>query len=487
MESDPGTGSESEVSEAPGARRRTRVPTGELGAPHQARRYATVVPSEGFDVPFQPGEVLGGKYKVQQLLGVGGVGFVISAVHLGLDSMVALKFLKPEFLSNQEALRSFRLEAGASFKINSEHVVRVHDVDALANGMPFMVMELLSGRDLRQLLQTQRVLPIERAVDIALQCCEALAAAHAMHIVHRDVKPENLFIIGSTDVAYVKMLDFGIARVSAATSSIGGVTPSMVAVGTPPYMSPEQIRGARNLDARTDQWSLGCVLYELLTGISPFARPSVMQSCAAVLEQEPAPLRAARPELPEELERVVLRCLHKAASERFRDVAELACALAPFGKHYPYAERCQSLLAERPTPSSSAPSRRVESPSAPSPSTTSPRMRTGLSVQSPRLPTGAIAAQPSRVTRMPTQHPLPSPESPTRTQALRPAETRPPQPRHASSLAVTAAPVAATSADFSSETTDVGAIPGLRPGRARLFLVVATVTSIAIAVAYSMS
>jgi serine/threonine-protein kinase len=488
MESEPGTGSASEAVEAPVIRRRTGVPTSGLGAQHQARRYATVVPSESFDVPFKPGEVLAGKYRILQLLGVGGVGFVMSAVHLGLDSTVALKFLKPEFLSNQEALRSFKLEAGASFKINSEHVVRVHDVDALANGMPFMVMELLNGRDLRQLLQHQRVLPAGLAVDIALQCCEALAAAHAMQIVHRDVKPENLFIIGSADVAYVKMLDFGIARVSAATSSMGGVTPSMVAVGTPPYMSPEQIRGSRNLDARTDQWSLGCVLYEALTGISPFARPSIMQSCAAVLEEEPASLRAARPELPEELERVVMRCLKKSAGDRYRDIAELACALAPHGKHYAYADRCKSLLTERPSHVTAASIRRAEAPSALQPTMTSVRTSTSASGPVRRLPTGAIPAEPSRVNRPATVNPLLSPV-PTRTNLSPRAETRPPQPRQASSLAVAtpAVAAAAAAAEFGLETTDVGVIPGLRPGRTRLILVIVAATSIAIALAYSMS
>lgn len=495
MENDPGSRSAPVSSEVAGRRHRTGVPTSGLSAQHQPRQYATVLPTESFEIPFQIGEVLGGKYRVLELLGVGGVGFVIAATHLGLDSTVALKFLKPEFVSNKEALRSFTLEAGASFKIHSEHVVRVHDVDVLPNGMPFIVMELLRGRDLRRLLQRQRTLTVERAVDFAMQGCEALAAAHALQIVHRDVKPENLFIIDSDDSGFVKMLDFGIARVSAATNSFGGITPSMVAVGTPPYMSPEQIRGSRHLDARTDQWSLGCVLYELLTGTSPFARPSIMQSCAAVLEDEAAPLREARPDLPKELEHVVMRCLRKSAAERFRDVAELAVALAPFSKHYAYyAARCSWLLTERPAQASALTNRRSEPPSAAAHATsmrarTSPRLPTG-SVPTGALPTGSVpsgafGAEGRPVQRLPTLNPPPPPAGFASNPPARRFETRPPLARQQSNLAVPVVPVAAAAVDLSIETTDVGDIPGLRPGRTRLFFVVAAATSIAIAVAYA--
>jgi serine/threonine protein kinase len=482
MESDPRISSGPESADSAGLHR-TGVLTGGVGALHQPRRYATVVPSESFGVPFKAGEVLGGKYRVLELLGVGGVGFVVAAMHLGLDNQVALKFLKPEFVSNPEALRSFTLEARASFKIKSEHIARVHDVDALPNGMPFMVMELLNGQDVRRILQRRRFLPVERAVDFALQSCDALAAAHAMQIVHRDVKPENLFVIGAGEACYVKMLDFGIARVSAATSSQRGVTASMVAVGTPPYMSPEQIRGSRNLDARADQWSLGCVLYELLTGISPFSRLSIMQSCAAVLEEAPAPLREARSEVPEALERVVLRCLEKSPADRFEDIADLARALAPFSRHYAYyAERCGAVLAQRPALSTSS-IRRVERPSASGSHASSPSTRSTTSVPVTRVPTGTYAAPSNPAKRFPTMNPLAEPTAvgPQR------GDSRPPPAARMQSVVESPMPLAIANVELPQETTDVSDIPGLKPKRGRFFFFAAAAASIAFAVAYSMT
>jgi serine/threonine protein kinase len=305
-----------------------------------------------FRMPFEPGDVIASKYRVQQLIGTGGVGFVVAATHVGLDDSVALKFLKPEFATNEEAVTRFTIEARASFKIKNEHVARVLDVDTLPDGTPFMVMELLEGSDLRSILETHRYLPIPLAVDFALQSCEALAAAHALHIVHRDIKPENLFVTLYGEGDHIKVLDFGISKVALTqaplpTRKTRATALTMMAVGTPPYMSPEQVRASTDLDARADIWSLGCVLYELLTGNAPFERMSLMQACAAVLEEEPLPLREGCPEASAELEAAVMRCLRKEPAERYGNIAELAHALAPFGtRSKACADRCTELLAE---------------------------------------------------------------------------------------------------------------------------------------------
>ena len=305
-----------------------------------------------FQMPFEPGEVIAGKYRIQNLIGTGGVGFVVAATHEGLDDSVALKFLKPEFANLPEAVTRFTIEARASFKIKNEHVARVLDVDTLPDGTPFMVMELLEGRDLRSILETHRNLPVELAVDFVLQCCEALAAAHACHIIHRDIKPENLFVSQTGDDDHIKVLDFGISKVALTQQQTPqrktrATALTMMAVGTPPYMSPEQVRASNDLDARADIWSLGCVLYELISGSAPFERMSMIQACAAVLEDEPLPLREVCPDAPEALESAVMRCLRKKPAERYADIAEFARAIVPFGaRSVQCAERCGELLAE---------------------------------------------------------------------------------------------------------------------------------------------
>jgi serine/threonine protein kinase len=298
-----------------------------------------------FTMPFQPGDVIVGKYEVIGLIGTGGVGFVVSARHVGFDERVALKFLRPEFATHPEAVARFTIEARASFKIRSEHVARVLDVDSLPDGTPFIAMELLEGTDLRSLLDRRLMLPIELAADCALETCEALAAAHAMHVIHRDIKPANLFLTGQGNATdHIKVLDFGISKVALASQTHRALT--RIAVGTPPYMSPEQVRASSDLDARSDIWSLGCVLYEMLTGTAPFDRMSLMQSCAAVLEDDPVPVRDLRSVIPQELEDIVARCLQKDPGARYADIAEVAQALVPFGsgKCGGYANRCRALL-----------------------------------------------------------------------------------------------------------------------------------------------
>ncbi|MFM2419178.1 MAG: hypothetical protein RL385_3901 [Pseudomonadota bacterium] len=283
-----------------------------------------------FDMPFQPGEVLVGKYIVEGLVGVGGLAFVVSARHIGFDRSVALKFLRPELARLPEALRRFTAEAQNNFRLDSQHIVRVLDVDTLPQGLPFMVMELLQGHDLRSEI-ARDILPVERAVQLALQIAEALATAHTNGVIHCDIKPENVFLVEVPHGGVqAKVLDFGISRALVGVRNPRALVSDSGAIGSPPYMSPEQIRALPELDARTDVWSLGCVLFELLTRCVPFGRQTRTDSCVAVLEHEPPALRGLRPEAPAELEAVVMRCLRKDAAERFQSVAELAEALAPF-------------------------------------------------------------------------------------------------------------------------------------------------------------
>lgn len=278
------------------------------------------------------GDVLAGKYRVESVLGRGGMGVVVAARHLQLDERVAIKFLLPAALKQPEAVTRFIREAKAAIRIKSEHVVRVSDVGTLDNGAPYLVMELLDGSDLAARLKQQGVLSIEQTVEFMLQALEALADAHAQGIIHRDLKPANLFCVRRSDgILTIKLLDFGISKLQ--RSSISGSELQMTAaaaMGSPLYMSPEQMRSARDVDARSDIWSLGVVMYELLTGTPPFRGETLSEICVKAASFSPPPMRDLRPELPLELRSIVLKCLEKSPDDRYPNVAELARALLPF-------------------------------------------------------------------------------------------------------------------------------------------------------------
>ena len=300
-------------------------------------------------LPFSPGDVIAEKYEVVGVLGSGGVAYVISALHLELGEMVALKFLRPESLEHEDVVARFASEARAVARIKSEHVAHVFDVGTLPDGAPFIVMEYLEGKDLADVLAERRKLPIKVAVDYVLQACEALACAHAAGIVHRDIKPENLFLTQQTgSVERVKVLDFGISKSAMAGMEAPGkrFAHTMLPMGTPGYMSPEQIRACGTVDARTDIWALGCVLFELVTGLSAFTGPTLLQLGAAILERDPVPLRQVVADAPPELEALIAKCLEKDPARRFQDVAELAAVLYPFGPRRSRisAERCHQIL-----------------------------------------------------------------------------------------------------------------------------------------------
>jgi serine/threonine-protein kinase len=279
----------------------------------------------------QEGDVLGGKYRVERVLGVGGMGVVVAAHHIQLGERVALKFLLPEALNNDEAVARFAREAQAAARIKSEHVARVTDVGTLPGGGPYIVMEYLDGGDLASWLKRWGALPIGVAVEFVLQACVAVADAHAIGIIHRDLKPSNLFCVRRSDGQLtIKVIDFGISKVSRAGGSAVPDTRTAAVMGSPPYMSPEQMRSAKDVTAQSDIWSLGVILFELMVGRTPFEAETVTE-LAIKVTNEPAPsLRGFRPEIPGGLEAAVLKCLEKDRRARFRNVAELARDLLPF-------------------------------------------------------------------------------------------------------------------------------------------------------------
>ncbi|WP_437331371.1 serine/threonine-protein kinase [Sorangium sp. So ce394] len=276
------------------------------------------------------GQVIAGKYRVERVIGVGGMGVVVAATHLQLEEQVAIKLLLPSAAHSRTLAERFVREARAAVKVKSEHVARVTDVGTLESGTPYMVMEYLSGSDLADALRAGGPMPPQIAVEYVLQACEALAEAHAAGIVHRDLKPANLFLTRRADGSpCVKVLDFGISKVATGGAD-PRITDTTAVMGSPLYMSPEQLKSARDVDARTDIWSLGVILFELLAGAPPFDGATMPQLCVAIMQGIPRPLASFRPDVPPALEAVIQRCLEKLPERRFRDVGALAEALAPF-------------------------------------------------------------------------------------------------------------------------------------------------------------
>jgi serine/threonine protein kinase len=280
------------------------------------------------------GEILAHKYRIDRVLGAGAMGVVVAAHHLGLDTKVAIKLLQNELLDNEEAVARFAREARAAAKITNEHVARVLDVGVLETGAPFMVMEFLDGADLHQWLERHGPLPVEQAVDFVLQASEAIAEAHRLGIVHRDLKPSNLFCVPRADgTLSIKVLDFGISKMSVRTGAGSSVSMTRTAtvIGTPLYMSPEQMESSRGVDARADVWALGVILFELLAGKSPFFAETLPEVCLKIATRPPTPLRELRADVPKEVEAAILRCLEKERDKRCQTVADFCAAIASFG------------------------------------------------------------------------------------------------------------------------------------------------------------
>jgi serine/threonine protein kinase len=342
----------------------------------------------------QPGQVLDGKFRVDRVLGEGGMGVVVAATHIALGQKVAIKFMLPRALASADNVARFEREARAVVRLRSEHVARVSDVGRLQTGAPYIVMEFLEGYDLDQLLESKGALPIETAVDYLLQACEAIAEAHSLGIVHRDLKPTNLFLTTRvTGKPLIKVLDFGISKSNTADDL--SLTSTSQIMGSPNYMSPEQLRSARNVDARTDIWALGAILYELLTRQVPFVADSVTQLTAMVVTEAPRPILELRPEIPAPLAAAVMKCLEKRRDDRFQSVSEFGRALAPFASAEgalkagdiasASGEHASLKLFPEPQPSSSQ-------RSAPAASTASAWDRTQLAPNSIRQKRASIAA-----------------------------------------------------------------------------------------------
>ncbi len=273
------------------------------------------------------GQVVG-KYRVVRQLGEGGMGVVYEAMHTRIQQRVAIKMLLPDVLDAPDVISRFEREARAAGKLKSENTTRVLDVDVSDNGLPYMVMEYLDGSDLGKVLETTGVLHIHDAVDVVLQACNAMAEAHSEGVIHRDLKPSNLFITMIGTTRRVKVLDFGISKVENDTDA--RVTATQTVVGTPLYMSPEQVRSAKHVDARSDIWSLGIILFELIAGRTPF-EGSTTAAAAAICIDPPPPIKLFREGVPPELEQAIFTALQKDPALRFQNVQALAAAIAPFG------------------------------------------------------------------------------------------------------------------------------------------------------------
>jgi serine/threonine-protein kinase len=291
----------------------------------------------GEPLPITVGDTVGGKYTVDAIIGVGGMGVVASATHVSLGQRVALKVMRTARMNPETADRFLR-EARAAVSLKSSHVAKVLDVGTLESGLPFMVMELLEGSDLSSQLEARGALPCAEAIDYILQACDALSEAHALGIVHRDLKPENLFVTERRDgTAFVKVLDFGISKVTqtieVAESSAPrrAITHESTVMGSPMYMSPEQVRSAKHVDGRSDIWALGAILFELIAGRSAFYDESVPDIFVKILEKPAPRLEEALRDPPAGLSETIARCLEKDREKRFQTVDELAAALANLG------------------------------------------------------------------------------------------------------------------------------------------------------------
>jgi len=274
----------------------------------------------------EDGAILGGKFRIGRTLGKGGMAVVFEAMHQQLGTMVAVKVLRDDLAKNQEVADRFLREARAAAALRGDHICRVIDFGTHEDGTPYIVMELLEGRDLASVLREQDQIEVGLAASYMLHACAAVAELHSQGMVHRDLKPGNLFVVQKLDGSpSVKILDFGIAKVVLPVDF--DLTSTANIMGSPAYMSPEQLRSAKNVDARSDIWSLGIVLYELVTGDKPFDGESITDLALAITTEAPKPMPR---NVPTGFIEVVWKCLEKDVANRFQDVGQLAEALQPF-------------------------------------------------------------------------------------------------------------------------------------------------------------
>jgi len=360
------------------------------------------------------GTLIEERYRLIRCIGSGGMGEVWEALHEAIGRKVALKILLPQYAKDKEVVGRFHREARATSRIGDPRIVDVLDMGLLPDGAPYLVMELLLGETLGQLLARQGQLSIRSATRIAIEIAGALGAAHEADVIHRDLKPENVFLVGSSGTPEherpIKVLDFGVAKVRSAEDEVS-LTQTGAAVGTPTYMSPEQASGLANVDARSDVWSLGVLLYRMLAGQTPFVGDGYALLLVAILAQPPASILRFRSDLPPTLEHLLMQLLAKERSERPASMAEVAKKLEPFAAWTSVSgtravrptepRRSSAPLDEDPTTHTpwSAPS--IQPSSAPSRSApvtrafafTLPAVRPG---SAPRATTGMTAAELAR-------------------------------------------------------------------------------------------
>jgi eukaryotic-like serine/threonine-protein kinase len=339
-----------------------------------------------------PGDIIADRFHVVRVVGSGGMGVVVEALNVELDERVALKFLRQDVERSPALVERFAREARSASKLRSEHVARVSDAGTHPTYGPFMVMDLLEGSTLAELLVAKGPLPVERAAEYVIHACEGLAEAHAHGIVHQDVKPANLFLARGTDGrGVVKVLDFGISKATLGHLPIGESVSTgrgSANLGTPHYLSPEQLRSASEVDHRADVWSLGCVLFELLAGEKAFRADRFTELVAKILESPRAPLPSGVV-LPSSLVAVIDRCLEKDRAMRYATTAELALALLPYARSR--AHSVASLAVAHVSGAGLDPHLTMPSSMPPRPSDASIDLAPGGSLRAPRPPTVTLA------------------------------------------------------------------------------------------------
>jgi serine/threonine-protein kinase len=409
------------------------------------------------------GQVLGEKYRLARLVGEGGMGAVYEAQHLVVKRRFAVKLLRPELAKNTEVIARFRREAEAAGALESEHVAAVTDFGEAPDGAPYIVMEFLVGESVAALLEREGPLPVPRAVSILLQVCRGLEVAHDAGIVHRDLKPDNLFVVKRTDGSdLVKILDFGIAKLQSGAAAVQ-VTRTGSAPGTPHYMAPEQARGDKAIDRRTDIYALGVILYELLSAKQPHPGDSYNAILAHILTKPPAPLATIRAGLPEGLARAVHRALAAEPNARPESALEFAKSITPFvGRE---VVPVQSQLELRVAP---AGSKTVATPDTSMVSVQRRSRRRALwlvALVSLVAAAGVVVARAVRDAPVEATSPSPltepSPKPPSAAPAPSPAETA-----EVSAVASQAPPFGSVAERSGSEPEARVAVPGRRPAAA---------------------
>jgi serine/threonine-protein kinase len=274
------------------------------------------------------GTTVAGKYRIDALIGQGGMGAVLRATHLSIGKQVALKFLCRAAARDLGAVARFQREAEAASAVDDAHIVQIFDSGATQQGLPFLVMELLKGEDLRHRLERCGRLPLEEVVHIAGQVARALRSAHAAGIVHRDLKPDNVFLVNhDDDPTFVKLVDFGISKIARPTLNADTLTHQGVVLGTACYMAPEQARAERDLDGRTDLYSLGVIMYEALAGRPPHTGTAYEAVLIDICTRDAPDVRDHAPEVPEPMARLLARALRRDRERRFQSADEVYAAL----------------------------------------------------------------------------------------------------------------------------------------------------------------